>query len=214
MSDDSLELVYKVVEAALMASGRPLSVDQIQQLFQEQEQPSRTVIEHVLSRIELACEGHGYELKKVASGYRFQVREEVSPWVGRLWEEKPQKYSRAILETLALIAYRQPITRGDIEEVRGVSVSSGIIRTLLDRQWVRVVGHRDVPGRPAMYATTKQFLDYFNLQSLEELPPLSEIRDLDTISQEVEDRLQEELALDEDNTEDSTPESGDTSNDE
>ena len=196
MSDDSLTFVQQVVEGALLASDRPLSVDQLRACFHEDEQPPKTVIEHVLSQIELGCEGRGFELRRVASGYRFQVREAVTPWVGRLWEEKPQKYSRALLETLALIAYRQPITRGDIEEIRGVSVSSGIIRTLLDREWVRVVGHRDVPGRPAMYATTKAFLDYFNLQSLEDLPPLSEVRDLESISQEVEDRLQEELALD------------------
>lgn len=196
MNDESLTFVQQVVEGALLASQRPLSVDQLQGCFHEDEQPPKTVIEHVLSQIDLACEGRGFELRRVASGYRFQVREEVTPWVTRLWEEKPQKYSRALLETLALIAYRQPITRGDIEEIRGVSVSSGIIRTLLDREWVRVVGHRDVPGRPAMYATTKSFLDYFNLQSLEQLPPLSEVRDLESISQEVEDRLQEELELD------------------
>lgn len=197
MNEESIDQVRKIVEGALLAADRPLSVDQILAVFGEDERPTTTVIEHVLSRIEAACEGHGFELRRVASGFRFQVREELSPWVGRLWEEKPQRYSRALLETLALIAYRQPITRGDIEEVRGVTVSTGIIRTLLDREWIRVVGHRDVPGRPAMYATTRSFLDYFNLQSLDELPPLSEVRDLDTISREVEERLQEELALDE-----------------
>ena len=197
MNEDSIDQVQKIVEGALLAAEKPLSVEKLMAVFGEDERPTNTVIEHVLSRIEASCEGRGFELKRVASGFRFQVREELSPWVGRLWEEKPQRYSRALLETLALIAYRQPITRGDIEEVRGVTVSTGIIRTLLDREWVRVVGHRDVPGRPAMYATTRSFLDYFNLQSLDELPPLSEVRDLDTISREVEDRLQEELALDE-----------------
>lgn len=197
MNEDSIDQIQKIVEGALLAADKPLSVDQLLGIFDEQERPTATVIEHVLSRIELGCEGRGFELKRVASGFRFQVREELSQWVGRLWEEKPQRYSRALLETLALIAYRQPITRGDIEEVRGVTVSTGIIRTLLDREWIRVVGHRDVPGRPAMYATTRSFLDYFNLQSLDELPPLSDVRDLDTISQEVEDRMQEELALDE-----------------
>ena len=196
MNEDSIEQIRKIVEGALLAADRPLSVDQILAIFGEAEAPTRTVIEHVLSRIELACEGRGFELRRVASGFRFQVREELSPWVGRLWEEKPQRYSRALLETLALIAYRQPITRGEIEEVRGVSVSTGIVRTLMDREWIRVVGYREVPGRPAMYATTRRFLDYFNLQSLDELPPLSEVRDLDTISREVEERMQEELALD------------------
>ncbi|TDT41600.1 segregation and condensation protein B [Halospina denitrificans] len=197
MNEDSIDQVQKIVEGALLAADKPLSVEKLMAVFGEDERPTSTVIEHVLSRIEAGCEGRGFELKRVASGFRFQVREELSPWVGRLWEEKPQRYSRALLETLALIAYRQPITRGDIEEVRGVTVSTGIIRTLLDREWIRVVGHRDVPGRPAMYATTRSFLDYFNLQSLDELPPLSDVRDLDTISREVEDRLQEELALDE-----------------
>lgn len=143
-----------------------------------------------------ACEGRGFELRKVASGYRLQVREEFAPWVSRLFEEKPQRYSRALLETLALIAYRQPITRGEIEDVRGVTVSSNIIRTLLEREWVRVVGHRDVPGRPAMYATTRQFLDYFNLSGLGQLPPLSEIRDLDEIGREMEKNIQAEITFD------------------
>ena len=199
MDEESIDQVQRIVEGALMAAGKPLSVDQLQALFDEHEQPTRTVLEHVLSLIERGCEGRGFELRKVASGWRFQVRESLSPWVSRLWEEKPQRYSRALLETLALIAYRQPVTRGDIEEVRGVTVNTNIIRTLLDREWIRVVGQRDVPGRPSMYATTKQFLDYFNLQSLDELPSLAEVRDLETISREVEDRLQEELALDESN---------------
>jgi len=128
------------------------------------------------------CEGRGYELVQVAGGYRFQVRQNLSTWVGRLWQERPPRYSRALLETLSLIAYRQPITRGEIEEIRGVAVSTNIIKTLQEREWVRVVGHRDVPGRPAMYATTRQFLDYFNLKSLEELPTLAEIKDLDNLS--------------------------------
>ena len=199
MDEESIDQVQRIVEGALMAAGKPLSVDQLQALFDEHEQPTRTVLEHVLSLIERGCEGRGFELRKAASGWRFQVRESLSPWVSRLWEEKPQRYSRALLETLALIAYRQPVTRGDIEEVRGVTVNTNIIRTLLDREWIRVVGQRDVPGRPSMYATTKQFLDYFNLQSLDELPSLAEVRDLETISREVEDRLQEELALDESN---------------
>tara|TARA_Y100001001_G_scaffold32748_1_gene27184 strand:- start:1055 stop:1564 length:510 start_codon:yes stop_codon:yes gene_type:complete len=150
-------------------------------------------MEHVMVLLEAACEGRGFELKKVASGYRIQVREEFAPWVGRLFEEKPQRYSRALLETLALIAYRQPITRGEIEDIRGVTVSSNIIRTLLEREWVRVVGHRDVPGRPAMYATTKQFLDYFNLTGLDQMPPLNEVRDLEEIGREIEKNMQAEI---------------------
>ena len=128
----------------------------------------------------------GLELKEVASGFRIQVREDTNPWVARLWEERPQRYSRALLETLALIAYRQPITRGDIEEVRGVSVRTNIIRTLQEREWIRVVGHRDVPGKPALFGTTKAFLDYFNLSSLDDLPSLAEIKDMETIEPELD----------------------------
>jgi len=138
------------------------------------------------------CGDRGFELKEVASGYRFQVKQDLSEWVAKLWEEKPPRYTRALLETLSLIAYRQPITRGDIEEIRGVSVSPNIIRTLIDRDWIRVVGHRDVPGRPAMFATTKQFLDYFNLKSLQELPPLSEVKELEQPEEEID--LNEELS--------------------
>ena len=171
-----------IIEGALLAAGKSLTTQALEQLFLDNERPDKQEIRQALDDIAVDCEGHGYELKKTASGYRFQVRQEFSEWINRLWEEKPQRYSRALLETLALIAYRQPITRGDIEEVRGVSVSSQIIKTLQEREWVRVVGHRDVPGRPALYATTRQFLDYFNLNSLEELPPLSEIRDIDDLS--------------------------------
>ncbi|MFL1452966.1 SMC-Scp complex subunit ScpB [Marinobacter sp. GN3S48] len=193
MNEENLKKIQAIVEAALLAAGRPLSFDQLRELFPEDERPARQVMEHVLVLLESACEGRGFELKKVASGYRFQVREEFAPWVGRLFEEKPQRYSRALLETLALIAYRQPITRGEIEDIRGVTVSSNIVRTLLEREWVRVVGHRDVPGRPAMYATTRQFLDYFNLQGLDQLPPLSEVRDLEEIGREIEKNIQAEI---------------------
>ena len=168
----------QIIEGLLLAAGKPLSLTAIAEVFLEEERPSEEELRGALALIGADCAGRGFELKEVASGFRFQVRQELSPWVSRLWEEKPQRYTRALLETLALVAYRQPITRGDIEEIRGVSVSSTIIRTLLDREWIRVVGHRDVPGRPAMFATTRQFLDYFNLKSLQELPPLSEIRDL------------------------------------
>lgn len=201
MNEENLKRVQNIVEAALLAAGRPLTVDQLRELFEEHERPPRQVIEHVLMLLDEACIGRGFELKKVASGYRFQVRQDVAPWVGRLFEEKPQRYSRALLETLALIAYRQPITRGEIEEIRGVTVSSNIIRTLQEREWVRVVGHKDVPGRPAMYATTRQFLDYFNLTSLDELPPLAEIRDLEEIGREIEQEMQAEIQFDAPETE-------------
>ena len=156
-------------------------------------QPARAEIREVLKEIETDCGGRGFELKKVASGYRFQVRQEYGEWVGRLWDERPPRYSRALLETLALIAYKQPITRGDIEEIRGVAVSTNIMRSLLEREWVRVVGHRDVPGRPAIYATTKSFLDYFDLNSLEELPTLSDIKDLVEANEELD--LEDELMI-------------------
>nr|WP_082628227.1 SMC-Scp complex subunit ScpB [Pseudohongiella spirulinae] len=180
------KLLQQIIEGLLMASGKPLSVAALAELFVEAERPTNDQIRAALARIAEGCEERGFELKEVASGFRFQVRQHLSPWIARLSEEKPQRYTRALLETLGLIAYRQPITRGDIEEIRGVAVSSTIIRTLLDREWIRVVGHRDVPGRPAMFATTRHFLDYFNLKSLQELPPLSEIRDLDQLNPELD----------------------------
>jgi segregation and condensation protein B len=183
MTGDQLK---PILEAALLAADRPLSLDHLLALFDEAEQPERKLLREVLDSLAADCEGRGVELREVASGWRYQVRRDYAPWVTRLWEDRPPRYSRALLETLALIAYRQPITRAEIEEIRGVSVSSSIVKTLLEREWVRVVGHRDVPGRPAMYATTRQFLDYFNLKSLEELPPLAAIRDLDVISAELE----------------------------
>ena len=181
-----------ILEAAIMASSRPLSIDQLAALFPEEERPDGNAIRCALVTISEACIDRAFELKQVASGFRFQVRQQMAPWISGLWDEKPQRYTRALLETLALIAYRQPITRGEIEDIRGVSVSSNIIRTLQEREWVRVVGHRDVPGRPAMFATTRQFLDYFNLQNLNELPPLSEIRDLEEIAKSLV--IPEELA--------------------
>lgn len=193
MNEENLRKIQAITEAALLAAGKPLSVEQLRELFGEEERPARQVMEHVLVLLEQSCQRRGFELKKVTSGYRLQVRQEYAPWVSRLFEEKPQRYSRALLETLALVAYRQPITRGEIEDIRGVTVSSNIVRTLLEREWVRVVGHRDVPGRPAMYATTKQFLDYFNLEGLDQLPPLSEIRDLEEIGREIEKNIQAEI---------------------
>ncbi|MYE82288.1 MAG: SMC-Scp complex subunit ScpB [Gammaproteobacteria bacterium] len=175
--------IRRVLEAALLASPEPVSIQRMLRLFGPGELPEanpRQAVKSALAEIEFDLEGHGYRLRQVASGYRFQVRQELSPWISRLWEEKPPRYSRALLETLALIAYRQPVTRGDIEQVRGVSVSPNIMRTLLERGWIRSVGHREVPGRPALYGTTNTFLDYFDLANLEELPPLAEIHALIT----------------------------------
>ena len=176
-----------ILEGALLAHGGALSIERLQSLFDEDEQPSRRQLDDAAKALATDLETRGIELVEVASGYRLQVKQAYMPWIGRLWDEKAPRYSRALLETLALIAYRQPITRGDIEDVRGVTVSSGIIRTLLDREWIRVVGYKDVPGRPALLATTPLFLDYFGLKSLEELPTLLAIRDLD--DQERRDRL-------------------------
>lgn len=177
--------VKMIVEGLLLAAGRPLTLDNIITVFSKDEKPDRKELKTVMEKIAEECNDRGFELKEVASGYRFQVKQELSEWVAKLWEERPPRYTRALLETLSLIAYRQPITRGDIEEIRGVGVSSNIIRTLMDREWVRIVGHRDVPGRPALFATTKPFLDYFNLKSLQELPPLSEIKELDGAGEEL-----------------------------
>ena len=168
-----------LLEAFLLASGKPQSLERLFELFEEGERPDPPVFKKALELLRKSCDGRAFELKEVASGYRLQIREKFSPWIGRLWEERPQRYSRAMLETMALIAYRQPITRGEIEDVRGVAVNSHIVKTLLEREWIRVVGYRDVPGKPAMFATTKGFLDHFNLKSLDELPPLAELRELE-----------------------------------
>jgi segregation and condensation protein B len=168
-----------LLEAFLLASGKPMSIERMAELFEDTERPAPALLRKALEVLDKSCKGRAFELKQVASGYRLQVRERFSPWVGRLWEERPQRYSRALLETLVLIAYRQPITRGEIEDIRGVAVNSQIVKTLLEREWVRVVGHRDVPGRPAMFATTKQFLDHFNLKNLDELPPLAVLREME-----------------------------------
>ncbi|MZR61791.1 SMC-Scp complex subunit ScpB [Alcanivorax sp. DP30] len=178
--------IKKIIEAAILVAEGPLDRDAMLMLFDEEDQPTKPELGKLLESLAEDYEERGIYLREVASGFRFQARPELGPWVSRLWQEKPPRYSRAILETLALIAYRQPITRGEIEEIRGVSVSSHIVKSLLERNWVRVVGHRDVPGRPAMFATTRQFLDYFDLKSLEDLPPLSEIRDLDKVNEELE----------------------------
>ncbi len=222
MENDQLKMI---IEGALLAAGRSLDLNQLEKLFDEdllgrtlakgqvvkashaegdstkESRPARDQIKAVLEDIAEDCAGRGFELKRTGSGYRFQVRQELSQWVNKLWYEKPKKYSRALLETLALIAYRQPITRGDIEEIRGVSVSSEIIKSLLEREWVRVVGHRDVPGRPALYATTKQFLDYFSLKSLEQLPALNEIKDIEEINPELALDVAQQLVADTDGEE-------------
>lgn len=167
-----------IIEGALFAAGEPLSVERLLALFPETP-PRRSEVLEAVAQLRGDYAGRGIEIAEVAGGFRVQVRASVAPWVGRLWEERAPRYSRALLETLALIAYRQPITRGEIEEIRGVAVSTNIMRTLLDREWVRVVGHREVPGRPALYATTRAFLEYFSLRSLDDLPPLAELRDPD-----------------------------------
>jgi len=171
--------IQRIVEAILFAANRPMTCKDIQQVFPEIEQPELAEIQAAIDAIVADYQERPIELKQVASGYRFQVRQELSRWVQRLFEEKPPKYSRALLETLAIIAYKQPVTRGDIEDIRGVSVSSGIIQTLLEREWIRVVAHKEVPGRPGLYGTTKQFLDYFNIKSLSELPTLEQIQALE-----------------------------------
>jgi segregation and condensation protein B len=189
------DLLKKIIEGALLAANRPLSVEQLERLFEGDGRPDRPAIRAALGQLSEDCDDRGYELREVASGFRFQVRETVAPWVSRLWDERPPRYTRALLETLALIAYRQPITRAEIEEIRGVAVSTQIVRTLTEREWVRVVGHREVPGRPALFGTTRQFLDYFNLKSLDELPTLAELRDLDKLHPELDfDGPQEEAS--------------------
>jgi segregation and condensation protein B len=183
---ESEQKLKQIVEAALLAAGGPLSMDGIQALFPEQEQPEKQALREVVEALQADYRGRGMELTEVGGGFRINVRAEYAPWVSRLWEERPARYSRAMLETLALIAFRQPITRGEIEDIRGVSVSSNIIKTMMEREWIRVVGHRDVPGRPSLYATTREFLNYFGLRGLDDLPTLQEIRDLDSINRELE----------------------------
>jgi segregation and condensation protein B len=195
---EALTKFKMIVEAILFASDKPLTIEQIYNLLEHDLAVSKANIRSMLEELMSEYKSRGIELADIGGAFRFQTRSEYSEWVQLLWEEKPQKYSRALLETLALIAYRQPITRGDIEEIRGVAVSSNIIKTLQERNWVRVVGHREVPGRPAIYATTRQFLAHFNLKSLEDLPTLAEIRDIDLISKEVNAQLAlgEEFELD------------------
>jgi segregation and condensation protein B len=174
-----IEQLKPIIEAALLASSQPMTVHQLGDLFSETDEVSPELIARALEALAGDCEGRGVELKEVASGFRYQVRQDMHAWISRMWTEKPSRYSRALLETLALIAYRQPITRPEIEQLRGGVVSSNIIKTMEEREWIRVVGYRDVPGKPALFGTTRAFLDYFNLKSLDQLPPLSEIRDME-----------------------------------
>lgn len=185
------EKLQYTLEAIIFAAHAPMPISQLALLFDEKERPSNASIKEALMAIQDAYEGRGVELRELGSGYQFQSRVEYAPWVKKLWEDRAPRYSRALLETLVLIAYRQPITRAEIEAVRGVAVSTNIVKTLLEREWVRVVGQREVPGRPSLYGTTKRFLDYFNLTNLSDLPTLDEIHDLD----KAEEKLTEQLDL-------------------
>jgi segregation and condensation protein B len=183
MSDHPM---MNVVEAVLLAAGRPVTVEQILELFEEHERPAAEDVSAALAALAERFEGTGIELREVASGWRVQVRTQYADVVSRLWQERPSRYSRALLETLALIAYRQPITRGEIEDIRGVTIASTIMRTLHERNWIRVVGHREVPGRPELLGTTRDFLDYFGLKQLDDLPSLAELQDLEDLSEQLE----------------------------
>lgn len=167
--------LMRIIEAALLSAGEPLTVDRLQSLFSEAEQPTRAELLAALQTLAESYQERGIELKELATGYVVQTKQELQPWLTRLWPERPIKYSRATLETLAVIAYRQPVTRAEIEAIRGVAVSTQIIKALQEREWIRIIGQREIPGRPALYGTTQQFLDHFNLRSLDALPPLSDI---------------------------------------
>jgi len=202
------EKVKYIVEAALMVSEKPLSVTRLLSLFgQDSEEVNRSVIREALDELQQDYAGRGIELKEVASGFRIQVNGDYADWVNRLFDERPPRYSRALLETLAIIAYRQPLTRAEIEDIRGVSVSSSIIRTLQEREWIRIVGHRDVPGKPELLATTGEFLDYFNLKKLSDLPTLSEIKELSQVNPDLFDSLEDQQATDESSAETDNEES-------
>ena len=194
---DKLEIKY-FVESALLAAGRPLSVDQLQKLFDGRSEPEKSEIREAIQGLVDEYEGRGITVAEVASGFRIQVKANMAERLQKLWEERPPRYSRALFETLALVAYRQPVTRGEIEEIRGVSVSSNIVRTLIERDWVRVIGHRDVPGRPELFGTTRAFLDYFGLKKLDDLPPLADLSDWESLRiqlnlPEVEDDLTDDV---------------------
>lgn len=189
-----------IIEAVLMASEQPLSVNMITDLLTRETVPNKEMIREALALLQEDCAARGIELKEVASGFRYQAKQEYAHWISKLWEERAPRYSRAFLETLVLIAYRQPITRGEIEEIRGVTVNSNIIKGLIEREWIKVVGQREVPGKPELLGTTKEFLDYFNLKSLSDLPALSDIQDIDQQAIELERQLQLQVVTLDDNT--------------
>ena len=190
--------IKNIIEAALMVSTQPLNVKRLMNLFEEDKilKPNRDNIKKAIIDLQKDFEGRGVNLVEVASGFRFQADDEYAGWVNHLFDERPPRYSRALLETLSIIAYRQPITRSEIEDIRGVSVSGTITKTLLEREWIKVVGHRDVPGRPELLATTKSFLDYFNLKKLSDLPPLEDIKDFDSINPDLFEAIEKELGKD------------------
>lgn len=180
-----------IIEAALMVSGQALTISSLQNLFALEERPTTSEVRAFLSEIASRHANTGIELQEVASGFRLQAKADLSPWLSKLWEERAPRYSRAFMETLAIIAYKQPITRAEIEEIRGVTVSSNIMKTLQEREWIRIIGYKEVPGKPAIYGTTKEFLDYFNLKSLTDLPTLTEFKNFET----QDSKLQVQLAL-------------------
>jgi len=202
------EKLQNILEAIIISAEKPLSVEKLLGFFQPEDLVNRNDVKAALSKLQQSYESHGFELIETVSGFRFQTREEYKQWVTQHWDEKPAKYSRALLETLALIVYRQPITRAEIEDIRGVAVSSHIVKTLQERDWIRVVGHKEVPGRPALLGTTRQFLDYFNLKSLDEMPSLSEIQDIDKLYPELDLKIQDEFDLDEVMQDDTTDNPG------
>lgn len=175
----------RIIEALLMAATEPLSANDLRQLLGDEISCNNQELRELIEELTTEYQGRGIELQQVASGYRFQVCTDLASWASKLWEEKPPRYSRALLETLAIIAYKQPLTRAEIEDIRGVTLSTSIMRTIMEREWIKIIGHKDVPGRPALYVTTPKFLDYFNLSSIKELPVLEDLTDLDAIAEQL-----------------------------
>ncbi|MEE9310674.1 MAG: SMC-Scp complex subunit ScpB [Cocleimonas sp.] len=191
-----IDKLKKILEAILVSAEKPLSVEKLLGFFEVEDLVNRNDVKSAIKTLQESFDDHGFELVETSSGFRFQTKEDYKQWVTQHWDEKPAKYSRALLETLALVIYRQPVTRAEIEDVRGVAVSSHIIKTLQERDWIRVVGHKEVPGRPALLGTTRQFLDYFNLKSLDEMPSLGEIQDIEKLYPELELKMKEEMQSD------------------